>query len=107
MKIWALRTDSRIFIYVGMPSLEARKELMNLAKRMMRSFFDSISSSGGQWMAVSDFPEDTVRISTRRATEAGHPIGLIIGAASTTWLPYSHLQVFDLLGDGGRRAQVL
>ncbi|KAE8729646.1 hypothetical protein F3Y22_tig00003454pilonHSYRG00129 [Hibiscus syriacus] len=40
-----------------------------------------------------------------QATGAGQPNGLILCAVSTTWLPYPH-QVFDLLRDERRRAQL-
>ncbi|XAR54778.1 hypothetical protein NMG60_11030074 [Bertholletia excelsa] len=90
------------------PSLEARKNLMHLAQRMLRLFCTNISTSGGRtWTSLSDSPDDTVRISTRRANgEAGQPQGLILTAVSTTWLPHPHHQVFDLLKDERRRAQL-
>lgn len=90
------------------PSPEARKNLMNLAQRMIRSFSLSISTSCGQsWTALSDSADNTVRITTRKITEPGQPSGLILSAVSTTWLPHPHYQVFDLLRDERRRAQVL
>ncbi|KAK3026688.1 hypothetical protein RJ639_041535, partial [Escallonia herrerae] len=89
------------------PSPEARKNLMNLAQRMIRTFCVNISSSCGQsWTALSDSPDDTVRITTRKVMEPGQPNGLILSAVSTTWLPYPHYQVFDLLRDERRRAQL-
>ncbi|XP_058191041.1 homeobox-leucine zipper protein ROC3 isoform X2 [Rhododendron vialii] len=89
------------------PSPEARKNLMNLAQRMIRSFSLSISTSCGQsWTALSDSADDTVRITTRKITEPGQPSGLILSAVSTTWLPHPHYQVFDLLRDERRRAQL-
>ncbi|KAJ7943866.1 Homeobox-leucine zipper protein [Quillaja saponaria] len=89
------------------PSPEARKNLMRLAQRMVRTFSLNISTSCGQsWTALSDSPDDTVRITTRKNTEPGQPIGVILSAVSTTWLPYSHYQVFDLLKDGHRRSKL-
>ena len=90
-----------------LPSPEARKNLMKLAQRMIRTFCVNISSSSGLiWTALSDSPDDTVRITTRKISEPGQPNGLILCAVSTTWLPYSHCQVFDLLRDERRRSQV-
>ncbi|KAF7829193.1 Homeobox-leucine zipper protein ROC3 [Senna tora] len=89
------------------PSAEARKNLMKLAQRMMRTFSLNMSTSSGQsWTALSDSPEDTVRITTRKITNPGQPNGVILSAVSTTWLPYSHTKVFDLLKDERRRSQL-
>ena len=88
-------------------SPEARRNLMNLAQRMVRMFSLHITGSCGQsWTALSDSVEDTVRITTRKVTEPGQPNGLILTAVSTTWLPHHHSQVFDLLRDERRRSQV-
>ncbi|KAH8513848.1 hypothetical protein H0E87_006922 [Populus deltoides] len=90
------------------PSPEARKNMMRLAQRMIRIFSLNISSSSGQsWTGLSDSYDDTVRITTRKITEPGQPNGVILSAVSTTWLPYPHYQVFDLLRDEHRRSQVL
>nr|KJB21137.1 hypothetical protein B456_003G184900 [Gossypium raimondii] len=89
------------------PSPEARKNLMRLSQRMIRTFCVNISSCSGQvWTAVPDSSDDTVRITTRKVSEAGQPNGLILCAVSTTWLPYPHHHVFDLLRDERRRAQL-
>ncbi|KAK6146467.1 hypothetical protein DH2020_020336 [Rehmannia glutinosa] len=89
------------------PSPEARKSLMNLAQRMIRTFSLNISTCYGQsWTALSDSGDDTVRITTRKVTEPGQPNGLILSAVSTTWLPYQHKQVFDFLRDERSRAQL-
>ncbi|KAE8651429.1 homeobox-leucine zipper protein HDG5 isoform X2 [Cucumis sativus] len=89
------------------PSPEARQNLMKLAQRMIRTFSVNISTSGGQsWTALSDSPEDTVRITTRKVVEPGQPNGVILSAVSTTWLPYPHYRVFDLLRDERRRSQL-
>ncbi|KAF9625194.1 hypothetical protein IFM89_020114 [Coptis chinensis] len=88
------------------PSPEARKNLMKLAQRMIRRFCFNISTSGGQsWTAISDSADETVRITTRKNVEPGQPNGLILCAVSSTCLPFSHQQVFDLLRDERRRSQ--
>ncbi|KAG7036209.1 Homeobox-leucine zipper protein ROC3 [Cucurbita argyrosperma subsp. argyrosperma] len=89
------------------PSPEARQNLMKLAQRMTRTFSLNISTSGGQsWTALSDSPDDTVRITTRKIVEPGQPNGVILSAVSTTWLPYPHYRVFDLLRDERQRSQL-
>ena len=94
-------------VFSVIPSPEARQNLMKLAQRMTRTFSLNISTSGGQsWTALSDSPDDTVRITTRKIVEPGQPNGVILSAVSTTWLPYSHYRVFDLLRDERQRSQV-
>ncbi|GAV84633.1 Homeobox domain-containing protein/START domain-containing protein [Cephalotus follicularis] len=89
------------------PSPGARKNLIRLSQRMIRTFSVNISSSSGQsWTALSDSSDDTVRITTRKITEPGQPNGVILCAVSTTWLPYPHNHVFDLLRDERRRSQL-
>lgn len=89
------------------PSPEARKNLMNLSQRMIRTFSLNISTSCGQsWTALSDSADDTIRITPRKVVEPGEPNGLVLSAVSTTWLPYTHYQVFDFLRDERRRAQL-
>ncbi|KAI6702435.1 hypothetical protein NL676_011571 [Syzygium grande] len=89
------------------PSPEARKNLMRLAQRMIRTFSTNISTSGGQsWTTLSDSSDNTIRITTRKITEPGQPYGVVLAAVSTTWLPYPHLHVFELLKDERRRSQL-
>ncbi|KAK1286470.1 Homeobox-leucine zipper protein ROC3 [Acorus calamus] len=90
------------------PTPEARKNMMKLAQRMVRTFCSNISTSDEvqSWTSLSDSPEDTVRIMTRKTAEPGQPNGVILTAVSTTWLPFTHHQVFDLLTDEQRRSQL-
>lgn len=90
------------------PNSESRKNLMKLSHRMMRTFCFNISCSGGQsWTVLSETSVDTVRITTRKSIDPGQPSGLILCAVSTTWLPFSHQQVFEFLRDERRRSQVV
>lgn len=89
------------------PSPEARKNMLKLSQRMIRAFCDAISSSFSQsWTSTSDSSDDTIRVQTRKNIEPGQPGGVILAAVSTSWLPISHLQVFDLLSDIQRRSQI-
>ncbi|KAK8578053.1 hypothetical protein V6N13_046910 [Hibiscus sabdariffa] len=64
------------------PSPEARRNLMRLSQRMIRTFCVNISSSSGQlWTSIPDSSDDTVRVTTRKV-------------------------IFDLLRDERRRAQL-
>ncbi|KAL8520460.1 hypothetical protein ACS0TY_011111 [Phlomoides rotata] len=89
------------------PSPEARKSLMNLSQRMIRTLCLNMSTCYGQsWTALSDSADDTVRITTRKVTHPGQPNGLILTAVSTTWFPFQHKHVFDFLRDERLRAQL-
>ncbi|CAA7406600.1 unnamed protein product [Spirodela intermedia] len=89
------------------PSPEARRNMMKLSQRMVRTFCSNISSSAApSWTALSDSSGDTVRVTTRKNMEPGQPNGVILCAVSTTWLPYSADQVFELLTDEKRRSQL-
>uniref|UniRef100_A0A452YQJ7 HD-Zip IV C-terminal domain-containing protein n=1 Tax=Aegilops tauschii subsp. strangulata TaxID=200361 RepID=A0A452YQJ7_AEGTS len=86
---------------------EARTNMMKLSQRMITAFCANISASGSQsWTALSDSTDDTVRITTRKNTEPGQPSGVILTAVSTSWLPFSHQQVFELLADEQQRCQL-
>ncbi|KAL1213944.1 Homeobox-leucine zipper protein HDG5 [Cardamine amara subsp. amara] len=81
-------------------SAEARRNIMKLSQRMVKTFSVNISTAYGQsWTALSETSKDTVRITTRKMCEPGQPTGVVLCAVSTTWLPFSHHQVFDLLRD--------
>ncbi|XP_020529072.1 homeobox-leucine zipper protein ROC3 isoform X1 [Amborella trichopoda] len=100
-------SDRDLGAFSVMTTLEARRSLMRLAQRMMRIFCINMSGSGGQsWTTLTGGPEDTVRITTRKNTEVGQPIGLILCAITTTWLPVPPHQVFDLLRDDRRRTEL-
>ncbi|KAJ0251294.1 Homeobox-leucine zipper protein HDG4 [Hirschfeldia incana] len=81
------------------PSVEAKRNLMKLSQSMVRTFCLTISNSYGQ--ALSESPKETVRITTTKVCG-----GVVLCAVSTTLLPYSHHQVFDLLRNDHRRSQM-
>ncbi|CAA0395627.1 Homeobox-leucine zipper protein HDG4 [Arabidopsis thaliana] len=78
------------------PSVEARKNLMKLSQRMVKTFCLNIINSHGQAPT-----KDTVKIVSRKVCG-----GLVPCAVSVTLLPYSHQQVFDLLRDNQRLSQL-
>lgn len=86
---------------------EARTNMMKLSQRMITTFCANISASGSQsWTALSETTEDTIRVTTRKNTDPGQPSGVILTAVSTSWLPFSHQQVFELLADEQQRCQL-
>jgi len=87
---------------------EARTNMMKLSQRMITTFCANISASGSQsWTTLSESTEDTIRVTTRKNTDPGQPSGVILTAVSTSWLPFSHQQVFELLADEQQRCQVV
>ncbi|CAN6486567.1 unnamed protein product [Victoria cruziana] len=88
-------------------SIEARRNITHLAKRMVRTIHLNVSAAGSSWSAFMDGSVDeTVRIATRKNTEPGQPQGVILCGVSSTWLPLSHLQVFEFLRCEQRRSQI-
>ncbi|CAB78774.1 GLABRA2 like protein [Arabidopsis thaliana] len=85
-----------ITCFTMIPSVEARKNLMKLSQRMVKTFCLNIINSHGQAPT-----KDTVKIVSRKVCG-----GLVPCAVSVTLLPYSHQQVFDLLRDNQRLSQV-
>ncbi|CAN7031491.1 hypothetical protein IGI04_030970 [Brassica rapa subsp. trilocularis] len=81
------------------PSVEAKRKLMKLSQNMVRTYCLTISNSYGQ--ALSESPKETVRITTRKVCG-----GVVLCGVSTTLLPYSHHQVFDLLRHDHGRSQM-
>ncbi|XP_010439958.1 PREDICTED: homeobox-leucine zipper protein HDG4-like isoform X2 [Camelina sativa] len=91
-------TDLGVFFlfFSVIPSVAARKNLMKLSQRMVKTFCLNISNSYGQAST-----KDTVRIVTRTVSD-----GFVPCAVSVTYLPYSHHKVFDLLRDNQRLSQL-
>ncbi|PAN48258.1 hypothetical protein PAHAL_9G371800 [Panicum hallii] len=86
---------------------EARTNMMKLSQRMITTFCANISASGSQsWTSLSESTEDTIRVTTRKNTDPGQPSGVILTAVSTSWLPFSHQRVFELLADEQQRCQL-
>ncbi|WOL16894.1 hypothetical protein Cni_G25682 [Canna indica] len=74
---------------------------------MLRTFCANVYATGVQsWTALSVSSDDTIRVMTRKNTELGQPNGVILMAVSTTWLPFSHQLVFELLTYEQRRSQL-
>ncbi|KAF6148540.1 hypothetical protein GIB67_042499 [Kingdonia uniflora] len=90
----------------AIPTIEARRNLMRLSQRMIRTFCYNITTSGGQaWTGLTGSTDDSIRITTRKSAAPGQPNGMILCGVSTTWLPFSHDQVFELLRNERRRSQ--
>ncbi|KAK6912050.1 Homeobox domain [Dillenia turbinata] len=89
----------------GVATLAGRKSILRLAQRMTSSFCRALgASSYHTWTKVSSKSGDDIRVASRKnLNDPGEPIGVILCAASSVWLPVSPHVLFDFLRDEGRR----
>ncbi|XP_047333515.1 homeobox-leucine zipper protein GLABRA 2 [Impatiens glandulifera] len=89
----------------GVATLAGRKSILKLAQRMTWSFCRAIgASSYHTWTKVSSKSGDDIRISSRKnLNDPGEPLGVILCAVSSAWLPVSQHVLFDFLRDETRR----
>ncbi|XWS16330.1 hypothetical protein CRYUN_Cryun34aG0075800 [Craigia yunnanensis] len=93
----------------GVATLAGRKSILKLAQRMTRSFCHAIgASSYHTWNKVSSKTGEDIRVSSRKnLNDPGEPLGVIVCAVSSVWLPVSPNLLFDFLRDEARRNEVL
>ncbi|TKY64479.1 Homeobox-leucine zipper protein GLABRA 2 [Spatholobus suberectus] len=91
----------------GVATLAGRKSILKLAQRMTRSFCHAAgASSFHTWTKVTSKTGEDIRISTRKnLNDPGEPLGVILSAASSVWLPVSPNVLFDFLRDEARRSE--
>uniref|UniRef100_A0A5B6YQM2 Putative homeobox-leucine zipper protein GLABRA 2 n=1 Tax=Davidia involucrata TaxID=16924 RepID=A0A5B6YQM2_DAVIN len=89
----------------GVATLAGRKSILKLAQRMTWSFCRALgASSYHTWSKVSSKTGDDIRVSSRKnLNDPGEPLGVILCAVSSLWLPVSHHVLFDFLRDEARR----
>ncbi|WOG99208.1 hypothetical protein DCAR_0518556 [Daucus carota subsp. sativus] len=89
----------------GVATLAGRKSILNLAQRMTKSFYRALgASSRNTWNKAPSKSGDDIRISSRKnLNDPGEPLGVILCAVTSVWLPVSHLVLFDFLRDETRR----
>nr|XP_034890262.1 homeobox-leucine zipper protein ROC8-like [Populus alba] len=87
-------------------SPEGRKSMVNLAHRMVKIFFASLGMSGKlDFPLLSEVHNSGVRVAIRKNTEQGQPIGMVVSAATSLWLPLSPQNVFNFFKDEKSRIQ--
>ncbi|KAI5591210.1 hypothetical protein BDE02_04G063800 [Populus trichocarpa] len=87
-------------------SPEGRKSIVNLAHRMVKIFFASLGMSGKlDFPQLSEVHNSGVRVAIRKNTEQGQPIGMVVSAATSLWLPLSPQNVFNFFKDEKSRIQ--
>ena len=75
---------------------------------MVISFCSGVGASiANQWITVSGTCGDDFRVMTRNSVDdPGRPLGIVLSAATSLWLPVSPKRVFDFLRDENNRSQV-
>ncbi|KAK3027051.1 hypothetical protein RJ639_040883 [Escallonia herrerae] len=89
----------------GVATLAGRKSILKLAQRMTWSFCRALgASSYHAWSKVPSKTGDDIRVASRKnLNDPGEPLGVILCAVSSVWLPVSHQVLFDFLRDETRR----
>lgn len=88
--------------------MAGRKSILKLAQRMTWSFCRAIgASSYNTWTKVSGKTGEDIRIASRKnLNDPGEPLGVILCAVSSVWLPISPHALFDFLRDESHRNEV-
>ncbi|TYK08556.1 multicellular trichome development class IV homeodomain-leucine zipper transcription factor [Cucumis melo var. makuwa] len=91
----------------GVSTLAGRKSTLKLAQRMSCSFSQAVAASSYQtWTKVVGKTGEDIRVSSRKnLSDPGEPIGVILCAVSSLWLPLSPHLLFDFFRDESRRSQ--
>jgi len=93
---------------IGVATLAGRKSILKLAQRMTWSFCHAVgASSFHTWTKFTSKTGEDIRISSRKnLNDPGEPLGVILSAVSSVWLPVSPNALFDFLRDEARRSEV-
>ncbi|KAJ8560710.1 hypothetical protein K7X08_022570 [Anisodus acutangulus] len=85
----------------GVATLAGRKSILKVAQRMTGSFCRAIAASSyNKWNKIHSKTGDDIRVASRKnLTDPEEPLGLILCAASSVWLPVSRHVLFDFLRD--------
>ncbi|EXB74519.1 Homeobox-leucine zipper protein GLABRA 2 [Morus notabilis] len=91
----------------GVATLAGRKSILKLAQRMTWSFCRAIAASSyNTWTKVSSKTGEDIRIASRKnLNDPGEPLGVILCAVSSVWLPVSPHALFDFLRDESHRSE--
>ncbi|XP_047341252.1 homeobox-leucine zipper protein GLABRA 2-like [Impatiens glandulifera] len=86
-------------------AMEEKKHIMVLAHKMTANFCHSIGTSSLHKLTkLTSKNEYDIRVSIRRNLDVpGEPIGVILCAVTSIWLPVSRLVLSDYLSDESRR----
>ncbi|CAA2983402.1 homeobox-leucine zipper HDG1-like isoform X3 [Olea europaea subsp. europaea] len=76
----------------------ARRSIGQLAQRMTRSFCNSVCATVHKWELVQSGNADNTKLMMRESIgNRGEPLGTVLSAVTTVWLPISCHYLFDFL----------
>ncbi|KAL1829223.1 hypothetical protein ACET3Z_007635 [Daucus carota] len=89
----------------GITTLAGRKSILKLAQRMTRSFYRALGASNYRsWNKATSKNGEDIRIASRKNfNDPGEPLGAVLCAILSVWLPVPHQSLFDFLRDETRR----
>ncbi|CAL0303406.1 unnamed protein product [Lupinus luteus] len=87
-------------------SQEGKRGMVKLAQRVTNSFFNGVCASAShQWESLRfDALDDNMKVMARKNV-AGEPIGIVLSAATSVWMPVSQQRLFDFLRDERLRGE--
>ncbi|KAG9456147.1 hypothetical protein H6P81_000655 [Aristolochia fimbriata] len=90
---------------LGVTTLAGRRSILKLAQRMTSNFCRSVgASSYHTWSKLSTKDGDGIRVASRKnVNDPGEPVGLILCAVCSIWLPLAPNLLFEFLKDETRR----
>ncbi|KAK3141763.1 hypothetical protein QOZ80_4BG0338020 [Eleusine coracana subsp. coracana] len=91
-------------------TLEGKRSLLKLARRMMDNFCAGVSaSSAREWSKLDGLTGSIgadVRVMVRKSVdEPGVPPGVVLSAATSVWIPVTSERLFNFLRNEGLRAE--
>ena len=94
---------------LGVFTLAGRKSILELAQRMTTSFYRALGASNYHtWNKATSKTGEDIRIAWRKnLSDPGEPLGVVLCAVLSVWLPVSHQNLFDFLRDETRRNEVI
>ncbi|KAK7308817.1 hypothetical protein RJT34_05075 [Clitoria ternatea] len=93
-------------VHTVVTSPEGRKSMLKLAERMVNSYCTGVgASTANAWTTLSATGCEDVRVMTRKSVDdPGRPLGIVLSAATSFWLPVPPRRVFDFFRDLNSRS---
>ncbi|WOL02611.1 homeobox-leucine zipper protein ROC8-like [Canna indica] len=88
----------------GVPSAEAKRSMMKLAHRIVKTFCTTFNGSFGNKWTLMPGADDELRVTVHK-TDSSQPNGVVLSAATSVWLPLPVERIFNFLKDEQNRTQ--